>query len=246
MPILVTDLKHYLCASRPEDDASLTGGAIDANCVMLAAQLAANDVVRVVSDNAGDNQNVTITGRLATSEIDTDVIVLNGLTPVSGAKTFERILKVDISAAPAGNITVERNTGPNDDIVIIPAGKTAAAIQFISSTSEASITTRFEKAGFKNEHATDTLTSAEVTLTSDPSASVRIAVETAKNDSTTVANRKATPAGVSFVDDGVVVAVPGNQLEAAAAVNYWAELTRAADAAAIKTSYTVQLGGVTA
>ena len=116
---------------------------------------------------------------------------------------------------------------------------------FIDSQSEASLTVRFEKEKWKNEHGTETLTNAEITLTADPSASIRIGVEAAKNDSNTIANRKAIPAGVTFVDDSVAVPVPGSQLEAGSDISVWIEFTRGAGAAGLKSSFTTQLAGTT-
>lgn len=246
MSIVLAEMVKRGALNRPEDDVSSSGGGIDNSCVLEVTQMAANDVLRAVSDNAGDTtQSITVTGRLTSGAIDTDVIALNGTTPVAGAKTFERFLKAVLSAACAGAVTVERNTGPNDDVVIIPAGKTDAAILFIDASSEASQTVRYEKEFWKNENATLTLNAAKVTLTADPSTSVKIGVETAVNDTVSVANRKAVPANPTFVDDGVAVNVPGNALAASAAVGVWVEMTRAADAAALKSSYTTKLEGTT-
>lgn len=246
MSIVAAELVKRGALNRPEDDVSSSGGGIDNNCVLDITQLAANDVLRVVSDNAGDTtQNVTVTGRLASGAIDTDVIVLNGVTPVAGAKTFERILKINLSATAAGNVTIERNTNPYDDVVIVPAGKTDAAILFIDSSSEVSQTVRYEKEFWKNENGTTTLNAAKVTLTADPSTSIKIGVETAINDIVSVTNRKTVPSNPTFVDDGVAANVPGNALAAGAAIGVWIEMTRATDAAALKSSYTTKLEGTT-
>lgn len=245
MPILSSELKKYGALSRPEDDASASGGGIDASCVLDVTQLAANDQLRAVSDNAADTMNLTITGRDATGAIVTETKALNGTTPVTFATTFERFLKATLSAAPAGNVTIERNTSPYDDVVIIPAGKTAASILFIDATSEAVATTRYEKEFWRNENASLTLTNATVTLTADPSASIRIGLATAKGDTVSVTNRKTAPAGVTFVDDSVQQNVPGGSLAANENIGVWIEMSRAADAPAIKSSYTTQLAGTT-
>ncbi len=245
MPILSSELKKYGALSRPEDDVSTSGGGIDASCVLDVTQLAANDQLRAVSDNAADTMTLTITGRDATGAIVNETKALNGTTPVTFATTFERFLKATLSAAPAGNVTIQRNTSPNDDVVIIPAGKTAASILFIDSTSEAAATTRYEKEFWRNENASLTLTNATVTLTADPSASIRIGLATAKGDTVSVTNRKTAPAGITFVDDSVQQSVPGGSLAANENIGVWIEMSRAADAPAIKSSYTTQLAGNT-
>lgn len=245
MPIVDTDLKKYAAANRPEDDTSASGGAIDTSCVLDVTQMGATSALEALSSNAADTMNLTITGRDAGGTVVPEVRALNGTTVVSFVtNTLERFLKAVLAAAPAGNVTI-RLAGGGATVAVIPAGKTKASILFIGSTSEGSPTTRVEKEFWKNEHATLALTSAQLALTADPSASVRIAVETAKNDTNSVANRKATPAGVTFVDDGVNVNVPGTQLEAGSAIGVWVELKRIADAAAIKSSYTTSLSGVT-
>ncbi len=247
MSIIATELVKYGAANRPEDDTSTVGGAIDTSCLIaIITPLAADDVVRAVSSAAGDNtQTLTLTGRTPAGEITSDAIALNGTTVVAGTVTFERILKAVLSGVCVGDVTIERNTNPYDDIAIIPAGKISASIQFIGASSEASATDRYEKAFWKNENASLSLTSATLTLTADPSASVMIGIDTAKDSSASEAGRKTAPTGVTFVDDSVSIDIPGNQLEAGVAIGEWCKFSRGANAAAIKTSYTTELAGQT-
>jgi len=244
MSIIAAELKKFAALNRPEDDATLTGGGVDIGCILEVTQLAANDTLEAVSDNVADIMNLTIDGRLAAGDPNSEVNAMNGTTVVSFTSTLERVLKMTLASAPAGNVTIRRSaSGPT--VAVIPAGKTSASILFIGSASEAGAVTRCEKEFWKNENATLTLTAAKVSLTADPSAVVRIAVETAKNDSTTIANRKATPAGVSFVDDGVEVNVPGNQLEAGSVIGAWIEQALNAGHAALKSTFTTQIAGTT-
>ncbi|MDH4276108.1 MAG: hypothetical protein OEW08_13830 [Gammaproteobacteria bacterium] len=245
MAIVASELIQRGSASRPEDDASTSGGAIDNNCILDVTQLAANAKLEVVSSNAADTMNLTIAGRDASGAIVTETRALTGTTVLQFAtNTLERFLKASLAATPAGNVTI-RVTGAGATVVVIPAGATSAAILFINASSEAAQTVRYEKVFWKNTNATLTLTAAQITLTADPSAIIRIAVAAAKNDAVSVANRKTAPGGVTFVDDGVAVNVPGNQLEAAASIGGWIEMTRAAAAGGLKTTYTTQLAGTT-
>jgi hypothetical protein len=244
MPIATTDLKKYGAAGRPEDDTATSGGAIDAACVLEVTQMASTTTLEAVSSNAGDTQTLTIYGRDASGAIVSQALALTGTTVKAFTQTFERFLKATLSGAPAGNVTI-RLTGAGATVVVIPVGKTAAAVMFINAASETAQTIRYEKEFWKNEHASLTLTTATLKLTADPSASIRIGVEAAKNGSQSVANRKTTPGSVTFVDDSVAQAVPGNQLEAASAIGVWIEMTRGASAAAIKTSFTTELAGMT-
>jgi len=247
MAILVSELKKYGAANRPEDDVSVSGGGIDANCVLDVAQLTANTTLRIFSDNAADTtQSITITGRLPSGEISSDVIPMNGVDGtilVVGAVTFERFLKLAASAPLVGNLTVEQDTD-GADIVTLPAGKTHASIMFIGSESEAAETDRYEQEIWRNESAeSKTLLNAAMQLLSDPSAIIMVGMEIAKDSATSVANRKALPAGVSFFDDGASIAVPGNQLEANSSIILWVNQKLAAGAAPLKSTFTTELSG---
>lgn len=238
-----TDIKTYAAVSRPEDDTSLTGGAIDTGALVEFTALAANDTLEALSDNAADTMNLTIHGRDAGGARVSEVRALAGVTPVAfSTNTLERFLKAVLASAPAGTITIRRS-GAGATVATLLPGKTSVHRLFIDSASEAGATTRFEKLFFKNEHATETLNSAEIELTADPSSSVRIGVATAKDDSATITNRKAAPAGITFVDDGVKQSVPGGTLAAAEAVGVWAEFSRAGGAAGLKTSFSVTASG---
>lgn len=245
MSILASELKKYAAANRPQDDVSTAGGAIDTACILDVTQMAANDTVQMVSDNAGDTtQSVTITMRDATGAIVQDTKTLNGTTPVAFTGTFERFLTISMGTSAAGNVTLERVTG-GADIAVLPPGVTDAEIQFIDAASESGATTRYAKEFWKNENGTLTLTAAKVQLTADPGAIIRIGVHTAKDDTATISNRKTAPGGITFVDDGVQQNVPGNQLEAGSAISVWIEMQLGAGAAAQKNSYTTELAGST-
>lgn len=243
MSILTTDLKKYGALNRPEDDSASSGGGVDTACILEVTQLASTTTVEALSSNAADTMNLTITGRNAAGEIVSETKALTGTTVRSFTTTFERVLKAVLASAAAGNVTIRVNTA-GATVVVLPAGKTKAGILFINAASEAGSTVRYEKEFWKNEHATLTLTVATITLTADPSTSVRIGLEAAKNGSQSVANRKAAPSSVTFVDDSVAASIPGTQLEAASVIGVWVEMSRSAAQAAIKTSYTTQISGI--
>lgn len=244
MPIASTDLIALGSLNRPEDDTATVGGAIDIDNRPVFTQLAANDTVQVKSDNAGDTtQNVTITGRDAAGAFVSEVLgPLTGLTLVVGTQTFERVLKVVMDADAVGIITVERTTGPTL-IETIPVGERGFYGLFIKSVSESGATTRFEKFFWKNNHGSLTLNSATVELTADPAAKIRMGLEAAKDDSNTAADRKTAPGGVTFVDDNVSQAIPGNTLESASAIGTWIELALTADDSPVRDTFTTELAG---
>lgn len=243
MSILVTDLKNYQSANMPQDDASTSGGAIATAAIIDDMILAANDTLKVKSTIAGDTtQTVTVTGRNAAGAIVSEVQTLNGTTAVSYATTFERILKVVMSATSTGTVTLYRSDGTTA-VVALPTLKTSVRRLFYDSASAAGSTVRYEKIFWKNEHASLTLTTATLKLTADPAAVIRIAGATAVDDSGSVANRLTLPGGLTFVDDNVSQAVVGNALAASSAIGVWVEMTLAGSNAAIKNTFATQLAG---
>ena len=241
-----TDLVEYCAASMPESDTTTSGGAIDTLRRAVFTDIAANDQIRIVSASAGDTtQTVTVTGRNAAGAIVAASATLNGTTPVvlSPTTTFERVLKVEMSAGAAGAVTVERNTAPNDDVCIIPVGERGARRLFYDSASETGATTRFEKTFGYNKHAAQTLNNAVRRLAADPAAKIRMGIATSKNDAVSVANRKTTPGGITFVDDNVDQTVTGSTLEALSGIGTWWELALLANDSPQKTNFTSRLSG---
>ncbi len=116
---------------------------------------------------------------------------------------------------------------------------------FLRSASESGATTRYDKMHWLNDNETLTLNLAQVQLTVDPSSKIRQGVHTAKDDSATITNRETAPGGVTFVDDSVQQAVPGNTLEAASAIGVWIEMQLTADDSPVRSTFTTELAGTT-
>lgn len=244
MPIIAADLILLGSLNRPEDDLTTSGGGIDITHRPVFTQWAANNVAEVLSDGA-DVRTVTVTGRLASGAIDTEAIVLTGATPVAGAKVWERKLKTELSATDgARTVSVREGVSGPVRATIVP-DEQDRSILFINAQSEAGATTRYEKAFWKNTHATLSLTTATVDLTADPSANIEFGLAVAKDDSTSVANRKTVPGGVSFFDDNNAQSVPSGQLDAGEAIGVWFKLLLSASEAAAKSTFTTQLAGAT-
>lgn len=239
MSIAATDLKLYCTANMPEDDTSTSGGALDTTIRPVFTQLTSNAQIALVSDGA-DTRNVTITGRSATGAVVQEVKALNGTNEVVTTATFERILKVIAASADGSRtVTVKQGAG-GSTITTIPPNEVGFRITFYYSASEASPTARHEKVGWKNTHGSLDALQAFCQLSADPSAKITKAICVAKDDSTSIANRKATPAGVTFVDDGVDQAVPGGNLEFGSYICEWIKQSLGAGDAAAKSTYTLQ------
>ncbi len=243
MSIVAAELILYGGLLRPEDDVASAGGAIDRDNRATLTQMAANDTLEVLSAAAGDTtQIVTVTGRNAAGAVISDSKTLSGTTPVTFTGTFERVQKVVMDSDAVGIVTVRRaSAGPT--VGTIPIGERGFFIMFINSASEASPTIRFEKVHWDNTNVSLTLNAALAQLFADPSAVIRQAIETAKNGTTSIANRKTTPSGVTFVDDGVDQSVPSTTLESGSAIGVWIELALAADNVPIKDTFTTRLAG---
>ena len=243
MSITAAELIAHGSAGRPEDDSATSGGAIDLTHRPEMTQLTSNSVVAAVSDGA-DVRTVTVTGRNATGAIDTEILTLTGAVEVVGAKTFERILKLEASAPDASRtVTVTQGSAGPTRATITPNEQDRSGM-FLKSASEASPVDRYEKFFWKNTNATLTLNSAEVELTADPATKIKISLAATKDDTGSTTNRKTSPGGV-FVDDGVAIAVPSGVLAAGEAIGTWMEQALAADDAAQKTTFTTQLSGTT-
>lgn len=250
MSLQASDFKRYGAAVMPEDDStSNVGGAISTTKQVNLGAMSANGTITVVSDSSGDTtQTLTVTGRLASGSIDTDALALNGTTPVNGTKTFERVLKLVLSASCAGTITVTR-TG-SETIATMVSGLLQDRRMFYDAVSAASAKNIYEKFFWKNTHGTLTLNAAKMKMTAhvaDPDNGMQIAIDSAKDGNTTASNRVTAPAsGIgSFVDDGTDLSLPGNTLEAGSGIGVWIKMGLGANDAAFKGSFTTQISGTT-
>ena len=244
MPIVAADLLAFGSANRPSDDVALVGGAITLTDRPDFTQLTANAVIAVISDGA-DVRTVTIEGRSAAGAVVSEVITLNGAVEAVGATTFERILTITLSATDAARTVTVRQGAGGATRATVNVNETTRTMLFRRSASETAIVIRYEKFFWKNNHATITLNAAQVTLTADPDARIRIGLAATKGDTATAANRKTAPTGITFADDGVAQNVPGNTLEAVTAIGVWVEENLPANDPTHRATYTTQLAGTT-
>lgn len=245
MPVAATDLTTFSSANTPINDTGTSGGARSTTSRPTLSQWSANAVAAVISDGA-DTRTVTITGRLATGEIDTENLVLNGAAEVVGAKTWERVHSAVIdSTSGTRTVTVRQGSGGTTRATI-GINETTAHIFFQRSASEAASVERFEKMFWHNKHGTLALNAAKVTLTADPESRIRIGLASAKDDSGSATNRKTAPGGVTFSDNDVELSVPGSgNLAAGEAIGVWVEEDLLADDAPKRSTFTTRLAGTT-
>lgn len=244
MSIVASDLVLYASAAVPADDTTDAGGAIDTLRRLDFTQIAATDKIEVKSSSAGDTtQTVTLRGRKADGTIVSEVLTLTGVTAVATTNNYERLLTAELSATCAGTVTVQRQTGPST-LRVIPIGERGFLAPFRELASDPSVQKDWYAKGFwKNTHGSLALTSAVVKENADPSGDVSFALAAALDDTATTADRTTSP-GLTF--NSTDKNVPNSQnLSFGSAIGIWFNLTLAAGAAALKTTYTTELDGST-
>jgi len=199
MAVAATDIRMYLSANHAEADTGTQGGAQDANGRVLEDQFAAAAAVSLQSSSASDTQNATVTGRLTTGDIDTEVIAITGTTAATGSKSFNRILKISLASVAVGSITVKQGAGGTTRHTFL-AGEDLCRSFFYGAVADpagGSSQVRYEKLFVENTHATDSALTVTFELTTNPSSRYAIVVEDALDDNESVANRKTAPTGIT-------------------------------------------------
>lgn len=250
MPIVAADIVAYGSASMPDDDTPTgIGGAIDETIRVVFTDISVTDTVEILSDSGSDTtQTVTVYGRNAAGAIINEVESLDGTNVQTTTATFERILKVVMSATAVGTVTVRRTT---DDVTIaaMEAGVTEIRRPFYNAASDVSggsARTYYEKIFFKNNHGSLTLTDSTVAESADPSTFVTFDLEASLDGSDTngAGDRQSHTGGYTF--DSTTKNVANSQdLDAGTAQGCWMALDLAAGEAADNTSYTFQVAGNT-
>ena len=254
----VNDLIVYGTANHAEDDTSTQGGAIAVGTRIVFTAIVTDFAIECVSDTALDDELVTLTGRNAAGTISSSTATLSGtaIQQFSPATVFDRILKIVISGGTQAhtNVTI-RGTGVGATVVVMESGVNIIRRLFYDSASAATQKSLYEKVYFRNNHATQDLTSATVTLTAEP-----VVVTTGQNfqlqlsdvlsdvESDTITNRVTTPldanlASPTFQDTGVAITVPGGIVPAATAIGCYLHLDLAPSNGAIKDNFSLQLAG---
>ncbi len=251
MSVASTDLVWFGSAGIAEDDVTTQGGAIDTtvryifDSTSLANSL--SDTVEVLSSSAGDtSQTVTVYGRNAGGSIVSEVLSLNGTTIVNGATTFDRILKIVISASHAGTVTVRKATG-DTTIAAIETGVLQIRKPFYNVSSDASGgSTRifYEKLFLKNTHATLSLLAASIVEQTDTVGKITFDLESSVNGTNSVASRLNTaPTGMLGTFTDASKNVPGTDLAAGARIGVWLKFQLLAADASINNTYTLRTAG---
>lgn len=253
MPVVASDIIFYAAANKPIDDTSTNGGAIDADERVIFTDIAADDDVEVVSDNAGDTtQQITITARQESGDTDSEAVTLNGTTPVilSTLGVVQRIQRGLLNADATGTITIRRSPS-GATIATIPPGERGFRRMFIDSVSDpGSGKDYYEKLFVKNTHATLSFLGVQITQSADPTGQVTFLLAASKDDSATSTNRLTAPNVADTLDpdtfDDTAKNVPGTNLAAGEAIGVWLKLALTAGNSPIESTFTLQAAGSSA
>ena len=251
MPLTASDIVWYGSATMPDDDTvTNVGGGIDTTKRVVFTDMQATGTVGVYSSDPGDTtQTVTITGRDSTGVVVTESLALNGTTKVTGTQQFERILKITLSAAAAGTVTVEDNQATPNKITDLAPGELEVRRIFYDAQADVAGGAQrkyYEKIFCKNTNATNALVNASILEQADPSGKIAFALESVLNGTDTNGagnNRQVAPAGYTF--DNNAKSVSGGNLTPGDAQGIWLELTLNPGDAAQNTTYTLRAEGST-
>lgn len=253
MAVVDTDIIVFGSANMQEDDTSTPqGGAMDTTTLIVFTELTQTTAITAVSDNAGDTQNLTITGRLANGSIDSEILTMTGVTPVVGSTSFERILKMVFATATTGQITIDETTG-GADIIIIPAALSIDAVRrpFYNASAEASGGSQvdlYEKIFFENSNAVSALTNATIEEIADVggAGSVEFYLDATLDASDSSTNRVTEPAAATGNWSSATLNVANSQVHTEeTAQGVWLHLVLPAGAAANNSSYQLRESGQT-
>lgn len=253
MPIVASDIVAYGSTTMPDDDTPTgIGGAKDTTKKVTFTDISANDTVEILSSNAGDTtQTVTVYGRNTAGEIVSEAETLAGTTPQTTTQSFERILKITMSASAVGTVTIRKQS---DDVTIatLEPGLTEIRRPFYNAAAEASggaARDYYEKIFLQNDNGSLTLTQATIEEFADPSANISFDLEASLDGSDTngAGNRQTHSGdGTTYTFDSTEKNVANSQnLTAGSAQGVWVKLSLAAGEASDNTTFTLRVNGQT-
>jgi len=253
MPITATDIVAYGSQTMPDDDTPTgIGGAIKLTTRVVFTDIVATDEIEIISTSASDTAvDVTVFGRNAAGELVSDSETLTGTSAATITGTaFERVLKMTLSTAAAGVVTV-RDQDTDTAIGVFQIGETEIRRPFYDASADASggsARDYYEKIFFKNNHGSLTLTAAQIIEQADPQGVVTFALESTLDDSDDngTGNRQTHDrdgAGLTF--DSSDKAVATGQLPFGEAQGVWLKLSLSAGLGAQNTSVTMRVSGNT-
>lgn len=247
MSLTATDIVFYATTNMPLNDTDLTGGDIDSGIRVVFDDIAATDQIEVVSDNAGDTQNITIVGRNAAGQIITDTFAMAGTSTATSTESFERVFSAIAVSAANGTITV-RDQDSDTTIGQIFANESGFRRPFYDATANAAggaDKELYEKIFVMNNNTGNALLNATVVeVASGIYTKVNFGFETDHQSTQAVSNRTTVPTGVGSYGTGSS-GVPNTDLGTRDYLGIWLQLDLDAGDAAQNSFYQLQVDGST-
>lgn len=249
MSLQSSDLVFYASQNMPEDNYSLTGGAINTNVRVAFDDIANVDTIDVYSTNATLNGTLTVDGVDANNDLISENFTLAGETVVAGTSLFKNVWRVYYpDAAHTGSIYVEDNS-TSTNICILEDYVTGIVRIFYNSLADyfgGSARTFYDKIFVKNNHATATLVGAQVVEQAEGLYDVvSFGVENSFNTVQTIADRTTAPTGVASYGAGPTSLVENTNLGPGVTQGIWLKLDTQPGDPPIHSHYAIKITGRT-
>ena len=249
MSIIASDIKIYGSAIMPDDDSSTNiGGAVDLTKKIEFTDIAPAGTVEALSSSTADtSQSLTIVGRDAAGVLQTETKTLTGTTAVAFTISLERILKMSLSTAASGTVSIRETVG-GEVLATMEPGVTQIRRPFYNAQVPAGGSVKYyEKIFFKNGHATLALTEAKIQKATDPLGKIAFGLESTLGGSGTNGsgnNRQVAPSAIAFSSTEKDVANSKNHTPGTVQ-GIWLELTLTSTDPSLKSSFTMREVGIT-
>lgn len=261
MAVSASDIIIYASANMPESDSTTSGGAWDNQTKILALDMqdaGGTDVLEVLSDSGGDSvQTLTVTGRNSGGSIVTDTFALNGTSVVTGAVSFERILKMVLDQVTTGTVTIRQSTTNSgvatmEGVSAAPGGTGVLTVRrpFYAATANASGGSNkelYEKVFVANTNTTNALLGATISISNDgtPHTGVDFRTSNYVEEAESTTNRLTAPTGTSGDWDNSEKPVPGIDLQPGSRCGLWLRLYLPNGQSPANSNITISVSGTT-
>ena len=246
MSVNTSDLVVYTASNMPEDNTSLTGGAINSGIRASFDDPSSDTKIVVYSSQAADTtQILSLTGRNPAGLVITESLLLSGTSHISSVYTYDRVLKTYLDTAAVGNVSVS-GSGVNK-IATIPVGESGFRRPFYDATAlAATAKTYYEKVFVQNRNSSSALNNAKVLEVNDGLyTKIAFALEDTKKADQTISNREAVPTGITGGFGAGPSGIVDNKLTTGDYQGVWLKLSMDAGEAATNSFFEVQISGTT-
>lgn len=242
----------FCAIAHPLTDSGIPGGNIDPSMRAVFTDIAANDDLEVVSDDAADT-TIPFTIRALDPSGNTVIqtATLNGTTPVvfSTLGTIERVEEAFLSVPAVGNVTVQRSVG-GAVVAVIPAGERGFRRIFRRAYSHPdNAKDYYEKIFVRNIHTYYTIANVSIEEDTDPTGFLTFALSASIDDEAFSTSRLDPPADDDLQDpdtfDASLKMIPGDgsNLDPETSCGIWLKMSVPAAEPVFKDTYTLEIAG---